>query len=63
VTVGAGKSRKYALEFKLDAGGGRAGVVRDMRGQACVLKIPVAIRRATPAEVAFVFEFKYSEKR
>ncbi len=63
VTVGGGRSQRLALEFKLDAGGGRAGVRRDVSGQAVVLRIPVEVMSATPAQVDFVFDFKYEDER
>lgn len=63
VTVGGGRGARFALEFWLDGGDGRAGVARDMSGRAVILRIPAELRRATPAEVDFVFLFKYSESR
>ncbi|HEX5706762.1 MAG TPA: hypothetical protein VFX96_05685 [Pyrinomonadaceae bacterium] len=60
VAVGGGRGNQFALEFRLDAGDGRMGVPRNVRGQVATLRIPVEVRRATPAQVDFVFEFKYS---
>lgn len=63
VTVGGGSGARFALEFWLDGGDGRAGVARDVSGRAVILRIPAELRRETPAEVDFVFLFKYSESR
>ena len=63
VTVGGRQARRLALEFKLDAGDGRAGVPRNVSGQTATLRIPAEVRSASPAQVDFVFDFKYGDDR
>jgi hypothetical protein len=59
--IGGGQRATFALEFKVVADGGRAGVPREMLGRTLTLRLPVESKAEPPARLDFVFDFKCAE--
>jgi hypothetical protein len=61
--VVGGGAATFVLNFKIDSGDGRAGVARDLTGQAVTLRLPVEVRREPASASDFVFGFRYAGRR
>ncbi|MGB8508060.1 MAG: hypothetical protein WCD76_06635 [Pyrinomonadaceae bacterium] len=57
------EAKKFALEFAVKSEDGRAGVPRNFLGQTATLRLPLEMKADPPAQVEFIFDFKYAERR
>ncbi len=61
--VGGGAAATFVLNFKVDSEDGRAGVARDLTGQAVMLRLPVEVGGEPATASDFVFGFRYAGRR